>query len=34
MNHSKDHKIIEALIFGSNEPITEEDMFDKISDKS
>tara|TARA_B100001123_G_C14877627_1_gene854637 strand:- start:115 stop:750 length:636 start_codon:yes stop_codon:yes gene_type:complete len=34
MNHSKDHKIIEALIFGSNEPITEDDMCDKISDKS
>ena len=34
MKHSKNHKILEALIFGSTEPISENDMIDKISDKS
>ena len=34
MNLSKNHKIIEALIFSSNEPISEEDMLKKISRNS
>lgn len=31
MKYSKDHKIIEALIFGSTEPVYENDMIEKIS---
>jgi len=31
MNYTKNHKIIEALIFGSTEPISEDDMIEKIS---
>tara|TARA_B100000686_G_C16765772_1_gene961639 strand:- start:852 stop:1493 length:642 start_codon:yes stop_codon:yes gene_type:complete len=31
MKYSKDHKIIEALIFGSTEPVNENDMIEKIS---
>ena len=34
MKLSKNHKILEALIFRSTEPISENDMIDKISDKS
>jgi len=31
MKYSKDHKIIEALIFGSTDPVNENDMIEKIS---
>ena len=31
INYSKNHRIIEALIFGSTEPISEKDMLEKIS---
>tara|TARA_Y100001970_G_C14151931_1_gene813231 strand:- start:735 stop:1370 length:636 start_codon:yes stop_codon:yes gene_type:complete len=31
MKNSKDHRIVEALIFGSTEPISEEEIKDKIS---
>ena len=31
---SKNHKIIEALIFGSTEPVSEEDMIEKVSNNS
>ena len=33
MSSNKDLKIIEALLFGSNEPLLEDDLKDKISDK-
>ena len=33
INYSKNHRIIEALIFGSTEPISEEDMLEKISNE-
>ena len=31
MKYSKDHRIIEALIFGSTEPVYENDMLEKVS---
>ena len=31
MKYSKDHRIIEALIFGSTEPVHENDMLEKVS---
>jgi len=34
MINSKDHRLIEALIFGSTEPVSEKDILEKISDKS
>ena len=34
INYSKNHRIIEALIFGSTEPISEKDMLEKISSET
>tara|TARA_B100001123_G_C15338646_1_gene1033851 strand:- start:4797 stop:5432 length:636 start_codon:yes stop_codon:yes gene_type:complete len=34
MSNSKDHKILEALLFASNEPVDEKTMIEKIKDKS
>tara|TARA_B100000029_G_scaffold334021_1_gene326170 strand:+ start:1316 stop:1957 length:642 start_codon:yes stop_codon:yes gene_type:complete len=33
MTNTKDHRLIEALIFGSTEPVSEKDIIEKISDK-
>ena len=33
MNESKDIKILEAILFSSTEPVTENDLRDKINDK-
>ena len=33
MSTTKDHRIVEAIIFGSNEPVNESDLKEKISDK-
>ena len=34
MKNKKDHRIVEALIFGSTEPITKKDLIEKISEQS
>ena len=34
MNLNKDIKIIEAILFASNEPVLEEDLIEKINEKN